>query len=176
MLIAMQLTLEGVCSALWDYRPPTEIGRHELTNEQWLLIRELFPRPETRRGTPRHPRRLLDGMFWILRTGAPWRDMPRERYGPWQTVWRRFDEWRREGRLDQVKQRLLSELNEAGEIDWELWCVDGTSIRAARCASGGGKRGMRRSWRATRSAARVGAGGRKSTSSRTERGCLSRPS
>jgi transposase len=151
MLTAMRLTLEDVCGALMDYRPPSEIGRHELTNEQWLLIRELFPKPETRRGSPRHPRRLLDGMFWTLRAGAPWRDLPRERYGSWRTVWRRFDPWRREGRLDLVKQRLLARLNEAGELDWDLWCVDGTSIRAARCASGGGKRGAPRNRRTTRS-------------------------
>ena len=82
MLTAMRLTLEDVCGALWDYRPPSEIGRHELTNEQWLLIRELFPKPETRRGSPRH-RRLLDGMFWMLRTGVPWRDLYARR---WSTV------------------------------------------------------------------------------------------
>ena len=105
-LTAMRLTLEDVCGALWDYRPPSEIGRHELTNEQWLLIRELFPKPETRRGSPRHPRRLLDGMFWTLRTGVPWRDLPRERYGSWQTVWRRFDQWRRVIDL-AIIQRLL---------------------------------------------------------------------
>lgn len=140
MLVAMSLGIEDLRAALWDYRAPSEIGRHELTNEQWRLIGDLFPQPATRRGKPRHPRRLLDGMFWILRTGAPWRDLP-ERYGPWRTVWRRFDQWRREGHLDRVKQRLLAHLNEAGELDWDLWCVDGTSIRAARCASGGRKGG-----------------------------------
>lgn len=164
MLTAMQLSLEDISGALRDYRPPSEVGRHELTNEQWLLVSELFPRPETRRGNPSHPRRMLDGMFWILRTGAPWRDLPRERYGPWQTVWRRFDKWSRDGRLDQVKHRLLAQLNEAGELDWDLWCVDGTSIRAARCASGGGKRGAKRSRRTKHSADRGAAGGRRSTS------------
>ncbi|RMG18623.1 MAG: transposase, partial [Planctomycetota bacterium] len=52
------------------------MGRPELTNEQWRPIRDLFSRPATRRGKPRHPRRLLDGAFWILRTGAPWRGLP----------------------------------------------------------------------------------------------------
>ncbi|RMG14073.1 MAG: transposase [Planctomycetota bacterium] len=73
-------------------------------------------------------------------TGAPWRGLP-ERQGPGKTVWCRFDPWRREGRLDRVKQRLLAHLNEAGELDWDLWWVDGTSIRAARCANGGRKGG-----------------------------------
>ena len=84
MLTAMKLTLENVSDALWDYRPPSEVGRHELTNAQWLLIRDLFPRPETRRGNPRHPRRLLDGMFWILRTarrGAIYRAIATDRGG-----------------------------------------------------------------------------------------------
>ncbi|RMG08933.1 MAG: transposase [Planctomycetota bacterium] len=116
------------------------MGRHEPTNEQWRRIRDLFPRPATRRGKPRHPRRLLDGVFWIFRTGAPWRGLP-ERCGPGKTVWRRFDPWRREGRLDRAKQRLLAHRNEAGELGWDLWCADGTSIRAARCASGGRKGG-----------------------------------
>jgi len=163
MLVAMSFGIEELSGALWDYRAPCEIGRHELTNEQWQLIRGLFPRPRTRRGKPRHPRRLLDGMFWILRTGAPWRDLPK-RYGPWKTVWRRFDQWRREGRLGQVKQRLLAHLNQIGVLDWDLWCVDGTSIRAARCASGGGKRGATTSRRTTRLVVHAVAGEPRSTS------------
>ncbi|RMG06875.1 MAG: transposase, partial [Planctomycetota bacterium] len=101
----MRLGIEDLCAAPWDCRAPSAMGRPELTNERWRPIRDLFPRPATRRGKPRHPQRLLDGVFWILRTGAPWRGLP-ERQGPWKTVWRRFDPWRREGRLDRVKQRL----------------------------------------------------------------------
>ena len=136
----MELTTEDLVAALEDYRSPSEIGRHELSSEQWLRVRSLFPRPESRRGLPRHPRRLLDGMFWLLRTGAPWRDLP-DRYGPWKTVWGRFHEWRQSGRLVELKAVLLGELNERDKLDWNLWCVDGTSIRASRAAVGGGKRG-----------------------------------
>ena len=85
---------------------------------------------------------MLNGLLWLLRTGAPWRDLPRERFGPWQTVWRRFDRWRREGTLERLKEVLLSRLNRSGELDWELWCVDGTSVRASRAAVGGGNRGI----------------------------------
>ena len=162
----MTLGIEDLREVLWDYRAPGEIDRHELTNEQWRLIRDLFPRPNTRRGNPRHPRRLLDGVFWILRTGAPWRDLP-DRYGPWRTVWRRFDQWRRQERLGRVKEGLLAHLNRVGELDWELWCVDGTSIRAARCASGAGKGGARRSRRTTPSDGHVVVGEPRSTSSPT---------
>ena len=164
MVVAMTLGIEELRAALWDYRAPEVIGRHELTNEQWQLIRELFPRPATRRGNPRHPRRLLDGMLWILRTGAPWRDLPRDRYGPWKTVWRKFDEWRREGRLDLVKRRLLLRLNQAGELDWDLWCVDGTSVRASRCAVGGGRGGTLVNPITMHQDARQAAGERRSTS------------
>lgn len=136
----MDLSLEDLVAALEEYRAPSEIGRHELTNGQWRLIRHLFPRPATRRGRPGHPRRLLNGMLWLLRTGAPWRDLP-ERYGPWKTVWRRFQEWRRSGRLAEVKAALLGELNEQGRLDWDLWCVDGTSVRASRAAAGARKGG-----------------------------------
>ncbi|RMG06640.1 MAG: transposase, partial [Planctomycetota bacterium] len=76
LLAALRLGIEDLRAALWDCRAPSETGRHELTNEQWRPIRDLFARPATRRGKPRHPRRLLDGVFWILRTGAPWRGLP----------------------------------------------------------------------------------------------------
>ena len=160
----MALQIDDLSAALWDYRAPEEIGRHDLTNEQWLLIRQVFPKPATRRGSPRHPRRLLDGMLWILRTGAPWRDLPRSRYGPWKTVWRNFDEWRRSGLLGRVKQSLLHHLNEEGELDWDLWCVDGTSIRASRAAVGGGNGGARTNQSTTHSGDPEEAGVPRSTS------------
>jgi len=54
---------------------------------------------------------------------------------------RTFHAWRRLGVLEKVKQALLQELDEAGRLDWDLWCVDGTSVRATRAAVGGSKRG-----------------------------------
>ena len=161
----MELTTEDLIAAVVDYRPPSEIKRHELTNEQWRLVRGQFPKPKNWRGRPRHPRRLLDAVFWLLRTGAPWRDLP-ERYGPWRTVWRRFHEWRQSGCLAEVKAALLCELNERGKLDWDLWCVDGTSIRASRAAVGAGKKGASRSAsrRTTRSVALAAASEPRSTS------------
>ena len=78
----------------------------------------------------------MDGVFWILRTGAPWRDLPEE-FGAWQTVWRLFDQWNGDGTLDIILQTLQGEIL----INTDLWCIDGSVIRAARCASGGGKKG-----------------------------------
>jgi len=92
---------------------------------------------------------MLEAMLWWLRTDAPWRDLP-DFYGPWETVYSRFRIWRQEGLLDRIVERLQRELDDAGEIDWELWCIDGTNVRAARCAAGAGKRGARKSLRITR--------------------------
>jgi len=82
----------------------------------------------------------LDGILWILRTGSPWRDLPEE-FGPWQTVWGSFNKWNADGTLDTILQRLQAAFVDIGQIDHDLWCIDGTIVRAARCAAGGGKKG-----------------------------------
>src|SRR5947209_13488750 len=82
---------------------------------------------------------MLNGIFWRLNTGAPWRDLP-ERYGPWQTVYDRFRKLRRSGLLDRIIERLQLRLNEAGLIDPDLFCIDGTNVRAARAAAGAAKK------------------------------------
>ncbi len=116
------------------------VRRHALTDDQWALIEDIFGEPaET--GRPRADRRLVvDGIFWILRTGAPWRDLP-ERYGKWGTVYDLFRKWSLDGTLDIIFRRLRGALVDVEEIDKELWCVDGTNVRAARCAAGAKKGG-----------------------------------
>ena len=117
------------------------VRRHELQDSEWELIRDIVaPRRAGKGRRIEDPRRLLNGMMWILRTGAPWRDLPR-RYGPWQTVYHHFSAWRREGVIDQVLQELQLRLDENGYIEWDLWCVDGSTVRASRVAAGGGKKG-----------------------------------
>ena len=76
-------------------------------------------------------------------SGAPWRDLPEE-FGPWATAWDLFDKWNADGTLDKILNRLRGACVELGEIDDELWCLDGTTVRAARCAAGGGKKGIRK--------------------------------
>ena len=110
--------------------------RHELTDEQWLLVDPLIPCSKARTGRPPSDRRNnLNGIFWILHTGAPWRDLP-ERFGPWQTVYDHFSRWRREGIFGQIVEALQLKLDKDGLIDWDLWCVDGANVRAARAAAG----------------------------------------
>ena len=128
--------------------------RNELSDEQWEWIAELLPPNGRRGGQWTNHRLVLNGMFWILRTGAPWRDLP-ERYGPWQTTYDRFRRWQREGLFDRILERLQIRLDAEGRIDWDLWCVDGSSIRAGRDAAGGGKRGGPKSPKTTLWAARA---------------------
>jgi transposase len=114
--------------------------RHELTDDQWALLSEFFPpRPRKPGGQWKDDRLLLNGVFWRLNTGAPWRDLP-ERYGPWQTVYDRFSNLRKSGRLDRIIERLQLHLSEAGFIDPDLFCIDGTNVRAARAAAGAAKK------------------------------------
>lgn len=114
--------------------------RHRMTDEKWNLIEDVFPPAAETGRPPRDRREILDGIFWILRTGSPWRDLPGE-FGPWKTVYNLFNTWNSDGTLDEIRHRLQGACIEAGEIDSELWCVDGTNVRAARCAAGGGKQG-----------------------------------
>ena len=111
--------------------------RHRLTDEQWNMIADLFEPPKPTGRPLRDRRGIVDGILWILNTGAPWRDLP-EDLGPWGTVWDLFDKWNGNGTLDCILDRLRN----INAINKELWCIDGTIIRAARCASGGGKKGI----------------------------------
>ena len=79
---------------------------------------------------------MIDGLMWILRTGSPWRDLPPERFGPWQTVHHYRNAWRADGTLDKIILALQVRLDRGGKIDWNLWCIDGSVVRAARCAAG----------------------------------------
>ena len=74
-------------------------------------------------------------MFWVLNSGAHWRDMP-ERYGRWETVYGRYRRWTREGLFDKILGRLHVSLDEYGRIDWSVFNVDGSSVRAHRSAAG----------------------------------------
>ena len=114
--------------------------RHDLSAPQWELLAPWFPSRRRRRGGQwRDDRTLLNGIFWRLHTGAPWRDLP-PRYGPWQTAYDRFHKMRKSGLLDQLLQRLQLHLNEAGLIDPELAC-DAPPARCAVAQPGGRGRG-----------------------------------
>jgi transposase len=115
------------------------VRRHELSDAQWERLRPLLPpqRPETGRPAKDH-RTIVNAMLWRLRTGVPWRDLP-ERYGPWQTVYSRFRRWQRAGVWDRVLAALQADGDAAGNLDWTLHFVDGTTVRAHQHAAGAKK-------------------------------------
>jgi transposase len=137
------------------------LHRGDLSEAQWARLQPLLPPQKAPVGKPAHDhRRILNGILWKLRTGAPWRDLP-ERYGPWSTVACRFRRWRRAGVWDRLLAAVQQAEDAAGHVDWTLQFVDGTIIRAhqhAAGAKGGGPQA--RPW-----AAAKGASAPRSTSS-----------
>lgn len=83
---------------------------------------------------------MLDGVLWLLGSGAAWRDMP-DYFGPWRTVYHRFRIWRNRGTFDQMLKRLHLKLNDQGLLDLQIWMIDSTAVRATRASPGAGKKG-----------------------------------
>lgn len=108
--------------------------RYELTDEGFERIEPLLP-TQRRGGKWADHRTVLNGIFWVLNSGAHWRDMP-ERYGKWQTVYGRYRRWVREGLFDRMLERLHVSLDEYGRIDWSVFDVDGSNVRAHRSVAG----------------------------------------
>jgi len=113
--------------------------RYELRDEAFERIESLLPKQRPGGRWADH-RTVLNGMFWVLNSGAQWRDMP-ERYGKWETVYGRFRRWAREGLFEKILHRLHLELDDDGRIDWDVFDVDGTNIRAHQSAAGAAKKG-----------------------------------
>lgn len=112
------------------------MSRGDLSNEQWERLQPLLPPQKPKTGRPAHDHRtIINGILWVLRTGAPWRDLP-ERYGPWRTVASRFYRWRKAGLWDRLLALVQQQADAAGRIDWEVHYVDGTIVRAHQHAAG----------------------------------------
>ena len=122
--------------------------RFELSDEEWELIVPHIPIATGRGGRLKEPRKMLNGMFWVLRTGTSWRELP-QRYGPWQTVYHWFNRWRRDGTLRRLAEALADRLHGDGRIARELWLVDGTNVRAHRAAAGARKKSAHKSRKTT---------------------------
>ena len=107
----------------------------ELTNEQWKRIEPIIvsstPSKDPRGRPARDPRKVLNGILWIMRTGAPWKDLP-QRYPPYQTCHRRFQQWVRQGVFRRIAQELVEDLNERGKIDIREAFIDGSFAPAKK--------------------------------------------
>lgn len=114
----------------------------DLTDAQWAFVEPLLPKPSKRadgRGRPwRDAREVLNGILWILRTGAQWSEMPR-RYPPYQTCHRRFQQWRASGVMDRLLEALARDLEKRGKIDLEECFIDGRFSPAKKGALESGK-------------------------------------
>jgi transposase len=107
----------------------------ELTNEQWSRIEPIIvsstPSKDPRGRPARNPRKVFNGILWILRTGAPWKDLP-QRYPPYQTCHRRFQQWVKQGVFRRIAQELVEDLNERGKIDIREAFIDGSFAPAKK--------------------------------------------
>jgi transposase len=109
--------------------------RHTLTDRHWVLIRDLLPANGRRGQQWKDHRLVIDGILWVLRTGAPWRAVP-SCYGSWSTVYDRFRRWAREGLWNALLLRLQTSRQSKGRIDWHVCMIDGSVVRAHRVAAG----------------------------------------
>jgi transposase len=100
-----------------------------LTDEQWARVEPLLPSSVGREGRPfRDHRQVVEGIVYRYRTGIPWRDVPREQFGPWQTVWKRHRRFAGDGTWDKVLTALQAQADAAGTVDWRV-SVDATINR-----------------------------------------------
>ena len=113
----------------------SKVRRYELTDEEWEHIKPYIPEEQEAglRGRPsKDSRQMLNGICWILRSGASWRDLP-ERYGPWQTVYKRFQKWSKAG----IFEKIFTDL--AADADMQDISIDSTCIKAHKASAGSKK-------------------------------------
>ena len=106
--------------------------RHELTDEQWAVIEPLLPKPKPGPGRPpADPRKTLNGILYVLKTGCTWADMPRQ-YGSPTTCWRRLKQWSEDGTWERIWRALLSRMDAEEKIEWTQAFLDGRFVPPKR--------------------------------------------
>jgi hypothetical protein len=86
--------------------PPLPTMPSRLTDTQWACIEALLPRNGGRGRPWREHRAVIDGMLWVHASGASWRDLPEKEFGPWQTIYYRYNRWRKEGLWQHIREAL----------------------------------------------------------------------
>lgn len=104
-----------------------------LTDAQWEVLSPLFPSQDFRKGgRPRaQDRKTLEGILWVLKTGAQWYMMPKE-YGSYVTAWRRLKRWEEDGSWERIWRKLLAMLDQKDRIDWAISFLDGSFVPAKK--------------------------------------------
>ena len=109
------------------------LHRHAVSDADWNRLKDLLPgRPGQTGGLATDNRLFIDAILWIAKTGAPSRDLP-ERFGHWNSVWKRFDRWARKGTWQRVFEALPDP-----DLEWLI--LDSTVVRAHPCAAGAEKK------------------------------------
>jgi transposase len=110
--------------------------RFDLSDEEWALLEPLMPK--ARKSARQDDRKIMNAIFYVLRTGMPWRDLP-DRYGPYTTVYNRFNRWSRRGVWKNIFDTLAAKSHDS------LYLIDSTIVKAHRAAAGakGGRRTKR---------------------------------
>lgn len=109
----------------------------ELTDDQWKVIERLLPKPqESKKGGPKpiDNRSCFEGILWVLRSGARWKDLP-DKYPSASTCWRRLQQWEEEGVWNEAWRALLGKLDRAGKLCWEETFADGSFASAKKKAN-----------------------------------------
>ena len=109
----------------------------EITDKQWIkiepVILQALCKKDSRGRKPRDPREVLNGILWVLRTGAPWKDLP-DRYPSYQTCHRRFQQWVKAGVFRRIIEELTAGLHKRGGIDLREAFIDGSFVPAKKGA------------------------------------------
>jgi len=108
-----------------------------LRDEEWIIIQTLLPGPRVRKDGKGRPRRddrgVLDGILWVLKTGARWRDLP-SNYPPYQTCHRRFQQWQEQGVIDKILENIAQKLFDDGILNLQEASIDGSFAAAKKGA------------------------------------------
>jgi transposase len=110
--------------------------KSELSDERWAKLAPLLPEPKVGRKGGRRPagnRECLEGILWVLRSGARWKDLPQDgRFPSYSTCRRRLLEWEEQGLWLKVWRALLADLDQQGRLDWEEAFADGSFAPAKK--------------------------------------------
>jgi transposase len=110
-----------------------------LTEKQWKEIAPLLPKLRSSGRPWKNNRLVIEGILWILRTGARWKDLP-EKYPSPSTCWRRLKLWEEQGVWEKIWRIFIRRLDKKGQIDWSECFMDGTFVSAKKGAQKSGKR------------------------------------
>lgn len=113
------------------------MGRGDLTNAEWDRLESFLPRGGARGGRWSDHRRVINGVLYRVRTGVQWRDLP-ERFGPWETVYKRHRRWSADGTWAMLLSRVQAAEDAERRIDWDV-SVDSTAVRAHQHVPGARK-------------------------------------